>query len=109
MIYVPPPDEEARLKIFEIHTRNMPLAKDVDLKQLAKMTAGYSGADIEGVCREAAMNALRRDFNAKEVSWVDFEEALRTIGPSITPDMENWYKSFTQRLRKLEKPVTPIA
>jgi len=109
MIYVPPPDEEARLKIFEIHTRNMPLAKDVDLKQLAKMTAGYSGADIEGVCREAAMNALRRDFNAKEVSWVDFEEALRTIGPSITPDMENWYKSFAQRLRKLEKPVTPIA
>jgi len=109
LIYVPSPDEEARYEIFKIHTRNMPLAEDVDLRHLAKITAGYSGADIEAVCREAAMNALRRDMNAASVTMADFEAALETIGPSITPDVDKWYKSFAQRVKKVEKPATPIA
>ncbi len=107
LIYVPPPDEKARLEIFKIHTRGMPLAEDVDLERLAKITQGYSGADIEAVCREAAMNALRRDIKAEEVTWADFEAALKKVGPSITPDVEKWYKEFAQRSRKVQKTPMP--
>jgi len=109
LIYVPEPDEEARLQIFKIHTKNMPLAKDVDLERLARMTKGYSGADIESVCREAAIIALRRDINSKEVTFADFEEALKKIGPSITPDMDNWYRNFMKQARKAQKPAPLVA
>ncbi|MGQ9507384.1 MAG: CDC48 family AAA ATPase, partial [Candidatus Bathycorpusculaceae bacterium] len=109
LIYVPEPDEKTRLQIFKIHTRNMPLAKDVNLEQLASITKNYSGADIEALCREAAMHALRRDVNAKEVTVDDFQEAMKKIGPSITPDMEKWYKGFMQQVRQVQKPATPVA
>ncbi|MCS7114598.1 MAG: CDC48 family AAA ATPase [Nitrososphaerota archaeon] len=109
LIYVPEPDEKSRLQIFKIYVKNMPLAKDVSLEHLAAITKGYSGADIEALCREAAMQALRRDINAKEVTIRDFEEALKKIGPSITPDMEKWYKSFMQQVRQMQKPATPVA
>ncbi|RUM46870.1 MAG: AAA family ATPase, partial [Hyperthermus sp.] len=59
LIYVPPPDKEARLEILRIHTRKMPLAEDVDLERLAQQTEGYTGADLEAVAREAAMIAVR--------------------------------------------------
>jgi transitional endoplasmic reticulum ATPase len=75
LIYVPEPEQASRLEIFKIYTRDMPLGKDVDLSQLAIMTKKYSGADIEAVCREAGLNALRRDMKAKEVSASDFKKA----------------------------------
>jgi len=113
VIYVPPPDEEARLEILKIHTRNMPLAEDVDLREIAKKTEGYSGADLETVCREAAMNALRKDINAKKVAREDFEEALEKVGPSLTPEMVKWYEEFTKTFQKMragvEKPPAIIA
>jgi len=109
LIYVPEPDEKSRLQIFKIYTRNMPLAKDVDLPQLAVTTKNYSGADIQGLCREAAMHALRRDISSKEVALKDFQEAIKEVGPSVTPDMEKWYKSFIQQVRQVQKPATPIA
>jgi transitional endoplasmic reticulum ATPase len=109
LIYVPEPDEKTRLQIFKIYTKNMPLAKDVDLANLATLTKYYSGADIEALCREAAMHALRRDINAKEVTLQDFHEAMKQIRPSITPDMEKWYKSFMVQVRQLQKPATPVA
>ncbi|HDN62994.1 AAA family ATPase [Candidatus Bathyarchaeota archaeon] len=109
LIYVPEPDEKARLEIFKIYTKNMPLAEDVDLAELAKRTKHYSGADIEAVCREAAFFALRRDINASKITKEDFENALKKVPPSITPDMENWYKSFMKQVRKVQKPTTPVA
>jgi transitional endoplasmic reticulum ATPase len=109
LIYVPEPDEKSKLQIFKIYTKNMPLAKDVNLSQLVTMAKNYSGADIEALCREAAMHALRRDVNAKEVMIIDFQEAMKTLGPSITPDMEKWYKSFIQQVRQVQKPATPVA
>jgi len=107
LIYVPPPDEKARLEIFKIYTKDMPLAKDVDLNYLANVTKNYSGADIEAVCREAALNALRRDINAKEVTAADFQKALEMVPPSIEPGMEAWYKSFMKSLRQLRKRAAP--
>jgi transitional endoplasmic reticulum ATPase len=100
LIYVPPPDAENLERIFRIHTRNMPLAKDVDLRQLARAMAGYSGADVEAICREAAINALRRDIGAAEVTLEDFRDAMERIKPSITPDMDNWYQGFLKRFRR---------
>jgi len=104
LIYVPEPNEVARIEIFKINTKNMPLSTDVDIKA-HRMTKGYSGADISSVCREAAMNALRRDNNAKEVTLSDFEKAMEEVPPSIAPEIENWYRRFMNQVRRLQKPA----
>ena len=109
LIYVPAPDEKARLEIFKIYTKNMPLAKDVNLEELARAAKGYSGADIEALCREAALNALRRDLNAKEVTKADFDAAMEKIGPSISPEIEEWYKSFMRQIRRVQRPPSLVA
>jgi len=109
LIYVPEPSEEARKQIFKIYTKNMPLAKDVKIEELAKMTNNYSGADINGLSREAALIALRKNISTKEVALADFRAAMEKVGPSITPDMENWYKSFMRQIRTAQKPATPVA
>jgi transitional endoplasmic reticulum ATPase len=109
LIYVAEPDEKSRLQIFKIYTKDMPLTKDVDVVQLAAMTKYYSGADIESLCREAAMHALRKDVSTKEVTMKDFQDAIKEVGPSVTPDMEKWYKSFMQQVRQVSKPATPVA
>jgi len=85
-LLVPPPEKEARMEIFKVHTRHMPL-KDVDLNEMVRKTDGYSGADIEGVCREAALIALREDIKSDIVTAEEFEKALKKIKPSI-PEYE---------------------
>ena len=96
-IEIPLPDKQGRLEILQIHTRNMPLAKDVNLVRLAEMTHGYTGADLAALVREAAMNALRRylpkiDLNQERippeildemvVTFDDFMKAFKEIVPS---------------------------
>jgi len=76
---------------------------------LARATKSYSGADIEALCREAAMYALRRDVKSKEVTLDDFKKAMEKIGPSVLPDMEAWYKGFMKQVRRVQKPTTPVA
>ena len=80
-IQVKEPDEEARISIFEVHTKDMPLASDVDIKKLAKNTGGYVGADIEAVCREAAMLTLRNNLEASEIPNKYFKEAIDKVKP----------------------------
>lgn len=109
LIYVPPPDFKSLLNIYKIHTKNMPLSKDVDLEDLARMSAGFSGADVEALCREAAINALRRNLEAEEVTLEDFKRAMEKVKPSITPDMENWYQSFEKRLKVKAAPQLRIS
>lgn len=81
-IKVDVPNEEGRLAIFKVHTKDMPLADDVDLKKLAKQTEGYVGADIEAVCREAAMLTLRDDLDSETVTKKYFQEAIDKVKPS---------------------------
>lgn len=100
LILVGPPDKEARKEIFKIHTRNMPLADDVDLDELADLTDGYVGADIEGICREAGMIALREDINAKVVKREHFMKAMKEIHPSIDEEMMDYYKEIEKKLGK---------
>lgn len=91
------PDKEGRREALEIHSRGMPLSEAVDLDRLAAVTHGFVGADLEALCREAAMSALRRlmpdiDFNATEIPYdklaelkvepADFESAQTEVGPS---------------------------
>jgi len=84
------PDEETRLSIFKIHTRNKPLHKDVDFKKLAKKTDGIVGSDIQLLCQKASMNAIRKFVKGKKeaanarsmelfITCDDFEAALRSI------------------------------
>ena len=87
------PDVKGREEIFKVHTAEMPL-KNVDIKKLAEVTEGYVGSDIEALCREAAMLALRRDMKAKEVTQKDFEEALEKVRPSATKEIEEAYKKL---------------
>ena len=105
LIYVPAPDHTTRLNILKIHTRSMPLARDVDLEHIAQQAAGYSGADLEAVSREAGLISLRRDIDTKSVTIEDFRDALERVRPSVTPDMENWYQGFTKRFKKERAPV----
>ena len=93
IILTPIPDKATRKKIFEIHTKGMPV-KGIDINLLAEKTKGYVGADIESVCREAAMIALREDMNSKEVRMEHFEKALNDVLPSVTKDIEKSYEDL---------------
>ena len=78
LIEIPMPDREARLSIFKVHTRNMPL-KGVNLEDVAAKTEGFTGADIAALCREAGMFAIREDVNAETVEAQHFEKALEKL------------------------------
>ena len=108
-VYVPPPDEEARLMILKLKTEKMPLDKEFSLDSIARRMDGYSGADIDSVVREAGLNALRRDPESNNVTVHDFEDALKEIAPSITAEMINWYENTQQRFREQAKPPIDIA
>ncbi|MHA2424968.1 MAG: CDC48 family AAA ATPase [Candidatus Thorarchaeota archaeon] len=86
VVFVPPPDLTAREQILRVHTKNMPLADDVDIEILAELTVGFSGADIEGLTREAAMAAVRDDWKPKPVTMDHFKEALKEVRPTISPE-----------------------
>ena len=96
IILTPVPDDKSRLQILHIHTEKMPLTKDVDLNILAEKTQNYVGADIESLCREAAILALRIDMNAKEVNMKNFEDALLKIKPSITQEDVKKYEEIEE-------------
>ncbi|MFB6130674.1 MAG: AAA family ATPase, partial [Salinigranum sp.] len=110
-VHVPVPDEEARRKIFEVHTRDKPLADDVDLDRLARRTEGYVGADVEAVCREAALNASREFIRSVKREEIDesignvritmdhFEQALDEVGASVTDEVRERYENIEERFQ----------
>lgn len=100
VLMTPSPDEEARSEIFKIHTRDTPLADNVDLRELAEKARNFSGADIATVCREAGMLALRDNVETEEIKKKHFEEALDSAGPSLTDEMEDTYKEFGKKYGK---------
>jgi transitional endoplasmic reticulum ATPase len=108
-VHVPVPDETARRAIFTVHTRDKPLADNVDLDSLARRTEGYVGADIEAVCREAAMAASRELITEVDPAEIDsgignvrvtsehFEWALNEVTPSVTEETRERYDEIEQR------------
>lgn len=97
------PDTSTREKIFKVHTKDMPLSKDVSTDKLAKETEGYSGADIEALCREAAIAALREDIKAKEVKWKHFEGMMKVIKPSLSAELMRAYHAVFEKMKNPEK------
>jgi transitional endoplasmic reticulum ATPase len=80
----------------------MPL-KSIDLKDMAKSTDGFSGADLDALCREAAMAALREDVKADEVKAKHFEEALKKMTPSISKEVRAHYEKFVERQKRVRQ------
>lgn len=89
------PDKEGRLEILQIHTRGMPLDETVDLKQIAGFTHGYVGADLEALCREAAMNEIRKVL--PQINW-----QLEEIPDEILMDLKVTMEDFRQALNEIE-------
>jgi transitional endoplasmic reticulum ATPase len=116
-VHVPVPDEEARRAILDVHTRNKPLADDVDLDKLARKTEGYVGADLEALAREASMAASREFIHSVSreevgesvgnvrVTMDHFEAALDEINPSVTDETRERYEEIEQRFQRSEAGI----
>jgi transitional endoplasmic reticulum ATPase len=116
-VHVPVPDEEARRKIFAVHTDDKPLADDVDLDNLARRTDGYVGADIEAVCREASMAASREFINSVDPDDIDgsignvrvtadhFDTALNEVRASVDEEVKERYEEIEERFSKAESEL----
>jgi transitional endoplasmic reticulum ATPase len=113
LIYIRPPDKASREKIFEIHLKDKPLAEDVSFIELAEKTEGYVGADIEGICREAAMLALREviccGISRKELmerarniklTKKHFEQAVRRVKPTTSRGTLDIYEQSAELFAK---------
>ncbi|MFA5411844.1 MAG: CDC48 family AAA ATPase [Candidatus Micrarchaeia archaeon] len=98
VIEIPMPDEKTRTEIFKVHTKKMPL-KGVDIAELAKETEGYSGADIENVCREAGMMAIRSA--SANVTRQNFADAMKAISPRLQ-------KADVERVKKFKTSLTEM-
>ena len=83
LLEIPVPDPESRLAIVKLHTAKMPLDKSVNFKEMVSRTEGYSGADLEALCREAGMEALRENIAATTVTQKHFANALNAVRPTL--------------------------
>ncbi|MBI2937616.1 MAG: CDC48 family AAA ATPase [Thaumarchaeota archaeon] len=99
-VYVPPPDEKGRLAVLQVAASKMPLTKDISLPEIARQSVGYSGADLEALCREAAISALNGSTAEETLSVTrkDFDTAFKNIKPSVTPEMVSWYESVYEKM-----------
>ena len=97
MLLVGPPDKLGRHEILKIHAAAMPKGEDVNLEELAELTEGYVGSDLNALCREAAMLALRQE--GEKVEMKDFREALRKVRPSVEENMVSYYERISQRFK----------
>ncbi|MFX1328754.1 MAG: CDC48 family AAA ATPase [Promethearchaeota archaeon] len=99
LIFVEAPDYEERLKILEVHSKNMPLAEDISLKRIAQNTEGYSGADLENVCREAGMQAIREKMTKLEkIENKHFEFALSKIKSTLPKEIIERYANLAKQI-----------
>lgn len=109
LLHVKAPDDEGRAKVLKVHMKNMPLASDVDVPALAAITKGYVGSDIESLCREAAILALREDMDAKEVANRHFEDALKKVRASVNEELIKHYDKIAEQLGLAPKQVSAKA
>ncbi|XP_038994206.1 cell division control protein 48 homolog B-like [Hibiscus syriacus] len=105
VLYVPPPDMEARYEILRVHTRNMKIGDDVDLRIIAEDTELFTGAELEGLCREAGIVALRENISAAKVGNQHFETAKKSLKPALTRDEIESYSSFMKNHGLMSSPV----
>jgi transitional endoplasmic reticulum ATPase len=99
LVYIGEPGMEGREEIFRIHSRDTPLSPDVSLRELAESTGGYVGSDIESICREAAIQALREDTDAEDVEMRHFRGALDQVRPTVTDDIRSYFEDMEDRFK----------
>jgi len=99
LLHITAPDHNARLKILKVHTKDMPLADDVSLNKIAQNTEGYSGADLENVCREAGMQAIREKLeNLDIIENKHFEDALTKIKSTLPKELVERYEQLAKQI-----------
>lgn len=94
IVYVRLPDANTRREIFRIKLSKMPLIDDFSIEQLIAQTDGYSGAEIQAICQEAALYALEESFEAKHVEWRHFEKAINSVKPRTSPELLKIYDEY---------------
>jgi transitional endoplasmic reticulum ATPase len=99
LVMIGEPDVEGREQILRIHTEDTPLSPDVSLRELAEITGGYVGSDLESIAREAAIEALREDDDAEAVEMRHFRQALESVRPTITDDISDYYEEIEDQFR----------
>ncbi|MEK6818864.1 MAG: CDC48 family AAA ATPase [Nanoarchaeota archaeon] len=118
ILLVGAPEEKGRLQILGIHAKKMPIGdgkkeftkekREALLKDLAKKTEGYTGADLDAVCREAAMLSLRESLEAKFVTEEHFNEAMKKVKPSVSKPLLEVYKKIEDTFLKSAKAAMPM-
>ncbi len=101
LVLVPAPDQKTRESILKVKMADMPV-KGVSVKELAKRTEGFSGADLEGLCREAALSAIKA--GRKTVMQKDFDRAFEEVRPSLDEETIKFYESVKTALKKAATP-----
>ncbi len=106
VVYVPVPDREGRRAILATCVRKLSLTDSVDLDALAARTEGFSGADLAALCNKAALWALREyGAEARGVEPHHFDRALEEVTPSITDDVEHYYRHLRQRMQRADRAL----
>jgi transitional endoplasmic reticulum ATPase len=119
ILLVNAPEEEGRFKVLLIKTKNTPIGngkklftikeKDKFLREIAKNTIGYTGADLDSVVREAAMFCLRESQDATQIQKKHFDKALEKVKPSVTGSMIDVYRKIEENYLKSAKAAIPQA
>merc|ERR1711874_720986 len=103
LIYIPLPDEGSRMAILKSNLRKSPISKEVDLPFLAKMTKGFSGADLTEICQRACKLAIRESIDAeirREITKKHFEESMKFARRSVSDNDIKKYEMFSQTLQQ---------
>jgi len=99
LVYIGEPDVDGREEILQIHTRDSPLSPDVSLRELAEITEGYVGSDLESIARESAIQALREDVDAEEIGMAHFRSALEGVRPTVTDDIREYFEQMEDQFK----------
>ena len=104
LVYVTQPDDEAREEILKIQTQAMPLSPEISFSSIASKTKGYTGADLQSLAREAAIEAIRRNSQSPLITQDDFTLALLRIKPALPADIESWFSGVQKKLKGASAP-----
>ncbi len=103
LVFVGPPGRSGRKEIFGIHLKDVPVSDDINLDELADLTDNYVGSDIESLCREAVMLALREDFDTEVVEMRHFHDSLKKVRPALVEGMVEYYEKLQEQFKGGQK------
>jgi transitional endoplasmic reticulum ATPase len=99
LVFIGPPNRAGRIEIFKIHLKNIPVSPEVNVEELADLTENYVGADLESLCREAVMLALRENFDIEKVGMHHFRDSLKKVRPALVEDMIEYYEKLQDQFK----------